>query len=137
MFIKKFSGSTSFISGASNTVYAYSDPIALTEKKYDGKELALKIDITSTSSGSLDVIGAISEKSEGTYTTFITNGGTSQILTSGTSGGGGLANGSYFIPLMIAIAGGGTYPLRAVPYFKLGIKASLIDAGFSAYLCVG
>ena len=141
----KINGSTALSSTSTNTI-AYTDSIPLTNKIYDGKNLALKVDIKtydaatalSSDSGQLQISPVIAESPAGTYVTFINgNSGTTLVLTSGTSVSGPTANGSYYIPLSIVIASGVTEPLNNVPFIKFGYISLQETRPWQAFLCVG
>jgi len=145
MFTKavKVSDSAS-LSSTSSITFSYTDAIALTNKYYDDKNLALKVDIQcyantglSTDSGQLSVFPAISDISGGTYTTFVTSSGTSLIIAGGTSVSGLESNGSYFIPLTIVPGSGITESLRSVPFIKFGYRSFQNPNTWRATLCIG
>ena len=131
--IKK-DGSTS-ISAASSETFLYTDPISLMPKWFDGKKLALKLNIIGPT-GQLHVFPAISEKSGGSYITFTCASATSLVITHGTSTTGYQADGVYFIPLVNVISSGVTERLQSVPYIKFGYRGYLGTPAWTGYLCV-
>ena len=134
MFVHKLSGITNAAVGA----YSYSDVIDLTNKRYDGKRLAFKLDLTSlTTTGTLNAISVVAERSGGTYTTFTNVSGTTILLSGATTSGGGAGNGSYYVPLTIQAGAGVTRWLESVPYIKFGFNAVNFNVPFDAWLLVG
>ena len=140
----KIDGSTALSSTSTNTI-AYTDSIPLTNKIYDSKNLALKVDIKtyantglSTDSGQLQVLAVIAESPGGTYVTFTNgNSGTTLIITGGTSVTGSMSNGSYYIPLSIVVGSGVTEALKNVPFIKFGHRSVQETRPWQAFLCVG
>jgi len=138
------SGGSASISSSSAAAFSYTDIIPLTNKYFDNKNLALKVDIKcyantglSTDSGQLFVYPMISDTAAGTYAIFTTGSGTSLIITSGTSVSGPAANGSYYIPLTIVSGSGVTETLKTVPYIKFGHRAFQETRPWQATLCIG
>ena len=141
----KIDGSTALSSTSTNTI-AYTDSIPLTNKIYDGKNLALKVDIKtydaatalSSDSGQLQISSVIAESPAGTYVTFTNgNSGTTLIITGGTSVTGSMSNGSYYIPLSIVVGSGVTEALKNVPFIKFGHRSVQETRPWQAFLCVG
>ena len=140
----KISGSTALSSTSTDTV-SYTDSISLTNKLYDGKDLALKVDIktyatttVSADSGQLQISPMIAEGPGGTYVTFTQgNSGTTLVITSGTSASGPMSNGSYYIPLSIVIGSGATERLKNVPTIKFGHRSVAETRPWQAFLCIG
>jgi hypothetical protein len=129
-------------SASSLSTWTYSNPVDLNNKWNDRKNITLKLDIASElseSSAAVDVNYVVSDLSGGTYTSVITGSGTSLILTSGTSEGGALGNGSYLIPLTILPVSGTTVLLTAgmAPYIKIGTRSSDATPALSMKLLVG
>lgn len=126
---------TSVVSG---TGYTYCNEIDLRRKYYDDKNLSLFCHITSNgASGQLNVVPVVGNTSGTTFSSFITAGGTSTIILSGTSATGPNSNGTYIIPLTIVPYSGLTISLKGVPVIKFGFNCIQADCDVSAFLAVG
>jgi len=130
-------------SAVSSTTFHYSDPIDLTRRWFDGKVLSL--DVTVHSGGSrVYLCTAVSSRVSGaSYVPIITGSGTSILAGTSTAGAfltayeGHENNGRYFFPLTIVLCSGVTERLKAVPYLKVGSRATGTTTQFTANLVVG
>jgi len=135
------SAKTYYVAASANA-FALSDPIVLTKKWYDNKNISLKIDFQgSVTSGQLEVYPVISASSGGTYTPILTGSGSSMLWTktgvSLTVTGGEAGNGSYFIPLTVVQAPGSTIPLKGIPFMKIGTRADHESVTTEMHLIIG
>jgi len=145
MFIKAITvdGSTA-LSATSSITFSETDIINLTNKIYDGKKLALSINITSagntaisTDSGQLFIYPLVASTRGGSYSTFVTGSATSLVLAGGTTVSNIQGKGEFYIPLTIVEGIGVTARLDAVPYIKFGYRAWQGTKPWTGTLCIG
>ena len=129
-------------SAVSALTYVYSDPVNLSQKWHDNKNLGIKLDVSGTTpsgtSAEVDVNFLVGSSSGGTFAAVVTGSGTSKIISGGTSNGGEYENGSYYVPLTIGLGlGSVTAPLKGVPFIKVGTLATKASTSVELQLVVG
>ena len=130
-------------SAVSGKTYGYSDPIDLTRKWFDGKNLSLDVSIFSGGSRVFLNYAVCGQVSGSTYTPLTTGSGTSILAGTSTAGSfltayeGVGSDGKYFFPLTFVTVSGVTEWLRGIPFLKIGSRSTGTTTTIAANLVIG